>query len=368
MRSLFLASVSLALAATATAQSPNYFGVYSGCTNYTSRGTLGTNAGDNMMQVPSTHYAGIGHDATGAGTVLTGFRHVLQDQNSLVTEPYSFIIRADNAGQPDASAGGILLQTAPLQSPSGTGINAWIITATLTTPSTALPLCNTYYQGLNLAANAGWTTDGLSSHICTYYLLGTTQADNPAPNAPNLAWNIDGATMAITQPSARCIRYELMLDAAVLNMGGTDPTQIGNTSNCVSTLLNAAGNPRTFGAGGMWPENGGGRVDGIDYRVGDFPNQSGLFAVFLGVNIGCPGIPLGSIASGALYLNPGGAFVQVAGGSLDTTGAANGTVLPPGAAPAILVNRYLDFQAFTVGPTFALPGKLTNRASVQYLP
>jgi len=364
MRSLFLASLALTLAATATAQTPNYFGIYSGCTNYTSRGNLGSNAGDNLLAVPATHFAGIGHDATGTGTVLTGFRHVLQDQNASTVEPYSFIIRADMGGQPDCTTAGVLLQTTALNSPSGAGTLAWIITATLTTPSTALPLCNRYYYGLNFTAS-GWTADGLSSHIGTYYVLGTTQADNPAPNAPNVAWNCLAGSPS--QPaSARTIRYELAVSSSVLNLGNTDPTLIGNAANCVSTLLNASGNPRSFGAGGLYPENAGAsRNDGLDYRLFDAANPSGLYAVFLGVNLGCPGIPLGALANGALYLNPGGAFVQVAAGLLDTTGAANGTIIPPGTAPLVVINRPLDFQAFSA---LALPGNLSNRASTIYLP
>jgi hypothetical protein len=365
MRSLLIATLSLALAATTTAQ--NYFGIYSGCTNFTSRGALGTNGGDNLLEIKSSHFSGIGHDTAGVGTVLTGFRHVLQDQNASTVENYSFIIRRDSAGAPDCSAAGVILQTATLASPSGAGTLAWIITATLTTPSTLLPLCNTYYHGLNIPANAGWTADGLSSHIGTYYLLNGTQADNPAPNAPNIAWNC--LNSAPVQPTSnRTIRYELQVQAAVLNMGNTDPTLIGVTTNCVSTLLNAAGNPRSWGAGGMYPENGGGRNDGLDCRIFDIANQSGLFAVFLGVNLGCPGLPIGSIANGALYLNPAGPFVQVASGTLDTTGTGIATVLPPNTAPLTVVNRFLDFQAFTVGSSFALPGNLSNRASVQYLP
>lgn len=366
MRSLILASLSLTLAATATAQTPNYFDMWSGCTNYTSRGALGTNAGDNLLEVPASHFSGVGHDATGTGTVLTGFRHVLQDQNAATGESYSFVVRGDASGQPDCTAAGLLLQTAPLAAPTGVGTLAWIITATLATPSTALPLCNTYYHGLNLPANAGWTADGLSSHMSSYYVIGATQADNPAPNAHNLAWNcLAGAP---TQPtSSRVIRYELALNAAVLRLGNTDPTLIGNAANCVSTLLNSFGNPRSFGAGGLYPELGGGRNDGIDYRINDAANQSGFYVVFIGANIGCPGLPLGFLYNGGLHLNPT-ALTSVASGGLDTTGLAIGTILPPNSAPNSIVNRVLDFQAFTVGPALTLPGNLTNRHGIQYLP
>src|SRR5690606_28970100 len=148
------------------------------------------NAGDNLIQIPSTHFSGIGHDVSGSSTTLVGFQYVMQDQNASTQEQYSLIVRSDMSGQPDPTPAGVLLQTTPLTSPSGTGTLAWIVTVTLATPSTALPLCNTYYHGTNATAAPTWPADGLSWHICTYYPLNGTQADNPAPNAPNIAWNI----------------------------------------------------------------------------------------------------------------------------------------------------------------------------------
>src|SRR5690606_37225731 len=137
-----------------------------------------------------------------------------------------------------------------------------------------------------------------------------------------------------------------------LNMSNTDPTQIGNAANCASTLLNPQGNPRSWGVGGMWPEHGAGCNDGLDARSRDAANANGVFALFLGINLGCPGLPLGGLANGALYLKPGSAFVQVAAGELNPTGVGEVEVIPPGVAPPQLVNRIIDFQAFTVGPSF----------------
>jgi hypothetical protein len=134
----------------------------------------------------------------------------------------------------------------------------------------------------------------------------------------------------------------------------------------VSTIGN-----RSFGAGGMWPvcNPTSGRADGLDYRVRDSVHANGFAALFLGVDLGCPGLPLGSLANGALYLNPAAAFVQLTAGPLDAAGEGIGTILPPGSpACRAAVNRVLPFQAFTVGPSFTLPGNLTNRASVAYLP
>jgi hypothetical protein len=377
MRSLLLAA-SL-LASTASAQTFNVFEIHS-CTNFTSRGSVGTNPGDLLMKVPSSRFQGVGQDATGAGTTLLGFRYFLQDQNAATIETYSLIIRADNAGQPDATAAGVLLQTTSLSSPGGTGIVAWQVTVTLTTPSTVVPLCNTFYTGANVGPAPGWSaTDGISFHIGTQAILNGTAAGNPAPGAlaseVNLAWDIiNGTGGTPAQPGGvRVIRFAHLVppSSAVLNLGNTDPTLVGNTANCVSTLLNPAGHPRCTATGGMYPAGSVARSDGLDCRIRDLSNAGGVFVTFLGSSLGCPGLPLGSLANGALYLNPGGTFLQVASGTLAAgTGEGTAIMLPPGVAQPSWGSQgvTLEFQAFTVGPAFALPGNLTNLASVSYRP
>lgn len=353
----------LALGLHAHAQTPtNLFEIYSGCTNFTSRGSIGPNAGEYMLQVRSSHFAGIGHDVTGTSTRLIGFRYTSQDQNGVTPETYSMIVRADLAGTPDCTNAGLLFTTGSLTTPPSTtvGVVAWNITTTLATVSTALPLCNTYYQGGQFPAAPGWSagTDGQSLHI-TDYPLG----DNAAPTAPSLTWNcLAGAPV---QPNFQeTVRVDAIVEAAVLNMGNVDP---GLTTTCLISLAN-----RSFGAGGMFPQctgSVGPRNDGIDARVRDAANAGGVFALFLGTAGNCPGLSLGSLARGSLYLNPAGPFVQIAAGALDAGGVGIVTAIPPNtAACGRAVNRLVDFQAFTVGPAFTLPGNLTNRASVNYLP
>jgi hypothetical protein len=72
-----------------------------------------------------------------------------------------------------------------------------------------------------------------------------------------------------------------------------------------------------------------------------------------------------------LYLNPAAPFIQVATGTLAaTTGRGEAQIIPPGTLAGHMVNNQgiFDFQAFTIGPAFAFPGNLTNRASTFYLP
>lgn len=368
MRSLLLLAP-LALVASAAAQAApvNYFDLWSGCTNFTSRGAGGVNECDILQQVPSVNYAGIGHVAGGTGTTLNGFRYVMQDQNAATIENYSMIIRSDAAGAPDVTPTGVLLETAPIASPGGSGILAWQITLTLATASTVVPQCATFYHGAHVPANAGWTaTDALSYHICTYFVTnGVSRADNPATTyTGNLAWNVVRPANLVTQPGApRNIRFELAVPSAVATLGNVDPTLVSDTFWQVNCSANAN---RSWGAGGMYPMVGGSRNDGLDIRVRDLANAGGFAVVFLGVDLGiCPGIPLTGLANGSLYLNPG-ALTQIGVGALSPTGESIQTILPPGAANSTFANAVIDFQAFTLSPTLALPGSLSNRATVKY--
>ncbi len=364
MRSLLLLT-SLALASSAIAQD-NYFGIYS-CTNYTSRGSLGVAPGEILLQVPATHFAGVAGDPTGTGTILNSFRYITQDQNGSTQETYYMVIRADLAGAPDTSVAGLRLRAGPLMTPASTVLTpvAWQITATLTTPSTAVPSCATFYEGMEVAAAPLWTNDGQSNHICTYYIVGTTQGDNPAapPDVvPNVAWNINYTLAIANQPATpRSIRMEIGNAGAVLNMMNEDNT---TASTCVAAALF-----RSAGAGGMWPaSNGDGlgtRNDGLLGRLTDISAANGAYALFMS-NAGiCPGIPL-PFAAGALHLNPG-VLILVASGVLDAAGVGVAPIIPQGfVLHASMRAVPLPFQGATVnGTTFAI--KLTNMAASTFL-
>lgn len=366
MRSLLLLST-LALAPTAMAQ-VNFHDIYSGCTNYTSRGTLGAVAGEILIQRPGSHLAGVCQDATGAGTNLVSFRTVTQDQNGSTQETYYMVVRADAAGTPDITAPGLLLRAGPAMTPVSTVLTpvAWIITDTLTTPSTAMPLCGTTYQGMEVGPGVGWPADGQSNHICTYYLLGTTQADNPSPApdvVPNVAWNFNYTLGVANQPNQRAIRHEIGGTSSVLTIGNVDP--LAAAANCVSLQ-----GFRSWGVGGMWPSSNadglGTRDDGIDVRVEDLGNANGLYAVFLSDAFGCPGLPLGSLASGALYLNPG-VLLQVGVGLLDATGTGISTVIPPGVVlGSNMLGRVIPMQGISFNGSLA-NGHLSNMAGTSFL-
>lgn len=346
---------------TAFAHGQNHFEIWSGCTNFASRVPIGNAAGEMLIQVPASHFAGIAQDATGGGTEFGQFRCTTQDRDAATQETYYLGIRADSSGAPDV-VNPPLVRAGPFLTPVGTGVTAWTITTALATPGySVLPLCSTFYVFGELTAATA--ADGQLFHVSTY-LAGGTQGDNPAPNAPNLGWGImNNAPLPAATP--RTVRLGLLTPAPILNMGNVDPTAAA--SNCVSTLGGIS-----YGVGGMWPQAAGAagpRNDGLNARVRDAGNANGVAVVFLGASIGCPGLPLSGLASGALYLNPTGVFVQVGTAALDAAGLGVATIVPAGSlATQPLVNRIADFQAFTIGATFALPGKLSNRASVAFLP
>jgi hypothetical protein len=52
-------------ALSALASGQNHFEIWSGCTNFASRVPIGNVAGEMLIRVPASHFAGIAHDASG---------------------------------------------------------------------------------------------------------------------------------------------------------------------------------------------------------------------------------------------------------------------------------------------------------------
>lgn len=347
------------------AQTNNHFEINSGCSNYTDRGPLGINAGEMLVQVHKDYFAGVGHDAAGTGASIAGFRFVTQDERPATQETYFMVIRAATTAGAPVFPGPPLVRGGPLTTPVSTSITplAWQVTATFVTPAT-IPLCDTYFMGGELAAAPLWnnppgTDDGQSFHIATYYPLGGTQGDNPAPNATNLAWVADFVTQTASQPTyANCIEIGTLVPSPILNTGNVDPT------TTVACLVAQGG--ESFGAGGLWPACGiaGGRRDGLNVRVRDAASANGLFVLLLGARLGCPGVPLRGLGSGALYLNPA-ALATVGVGNLDAMGNGTIPVLPPNAPCPF--NRFTPLQAFTISSALTLPGAFSNLAVTRYL-
>lgn len=303
----------------------------------------------------------MGQDNSGTGTELDGIRTAVQDEDASTVETFRVVLRSDAAGQPDSSAAGLLLQTTPIALPPGMGQQAWLIDVTFSTPSTVLPICGPSYYGLALTPAPTWPADGMSVHAGSYYLLGGTQGDNPAPNAPNLTWSIPGGTGGTpAQPPPMCLHIGLLVPSSVQMLGNFDPT-LNSANNCITTQ-----GQRSFGAGGTWPRLGGGRNDGLDVLVRDGNASNGLFATAIGASILCPGLHVPGLG-GAFYLNPAGPFAILTSGPLDPTGQGTTTLLQPGTAPVAVLGATLYFQTVTIDPAFT-QARFSNLTAVSYLP
>ena len=70
---------------------------------------------------------------------------------------------------------------------------------------------------------------------------------------------------------------------------------------------------------------------------------------------------------GAVYLSLP-ALEYIAAGAIDAQGLGIVTLLQPGTpVPLAVLGRAIPFQAFTLGPSIAGPGRLTNVAATTYL-
>jgi hypothetical protein len=363
-RSLLLGC--LLTAAVAAQSSNNLFEIYSGCTNFTSRGTLATSAGEVLMQIPASHFSGVGQDASGDVAEFAGFRYLTQSQNAAVPSTYHLVLRSPHAsGAPDCSPAGLRYRHGPLSLPSGSGIVAWVVTSVPATPLPPIQTCQTLFMGAELAAAPNWTSAGQSLHISTYYSTGGTSGDNPRPNAPNLAWDcVAGAARQGNNPY--CIRFGLLTPACVLNTGNVDPTMI--PTGCL-----AMQDFTSWGAGGLFPLCQGAtgpRNDGIAVRVRDVAHANGIFVTLLSHGPGlCPGFACPPLIAGRIFSNLPPLSMVGPSGVLDASGEGRATVLTPGSQVRALCNllqrNMLNVQAFGMTPG-VLPASASNRAGVQF--
>ncbi len=290
------------LALTTTLHAQTLFEIHPGCTTHTSRGTLVANGGEILLQVPGSHFMGVGHVPNGLSCAANGMRFVMQDQDAASTDTYWTVVRGDLLGVPDCSSAGLLMQVGPFNPPSGTGVSAWIFTHTFASP-VAIPQCATFYPGVAVRPAPTWPADGLSLHIAMY-----STGSNASASASNLFWNCGPSGPA--QPATkRTINLGLLVDAAVLNMGGADA--LG--TRCI-------GASPDFGAGGNWPvcegTTGTMRNDALHARVRDAALPAGFCAVYAWPLTACASAYPWPVADGAWYLSPGYSGIWIGGGVL----------------------------------------------------
>jgi hypothetical protein len=312
MRTCLSLSVALAMAAgtlSAQATTTNVFGISPNSTDATSRsGVGGPSLGDVLIEVrgvswenplnangnTGADYIGVGDlgntpsvPATGNGR-CNGFQVVLQDQNAATVENFDFCIVQEaplpNIGNPAAPPIGnpngpeVILRTASLQSPPGTGTLAWIITATLTTPADLIPSGlvsatsgggnSSWYYGCGLSGNPAWSTDGLSIHMSSYYGLGApfpNAGDNPRDGVVSVqqARDVTNGTVVAKSATPRTKEIFILTEGTIFNHGAA-----------VAAAAQIGPDP-TFGAAGSYPDACGSAIS----RVASFPTYPGRAGV-----------------------------------------------------------------------------------------
>jgi len=288
LAALTVAAGSLSAQATST----NVFGISPNSTDATSRsGVTGPSTGDVLIEVRGGSFGNPANlnGATGADFVsvgdqgaaphgtqgdgrCSGFQVTIQDQDASTTEGFDFCIVTEdgaagalgNPASPPAPGNAVgpevLLRTTSLTTPPGTGVAAWILTATFSAPADVIPDGlteatagagnSTWYYGIGLSANALWTVDGASIHMSSFDGLGPpfpNAGDNPADGIVSIQQARDTTTGVVQgkSSSARTKEIFLLTEAPVLNPGAA-----------IDALAQVGPDP-CFGVAGNYPDSCG---------------------------------------------------------------------------------------------------------------
>lgn len=247
------------------ALSAQNFVLYEAPTAFTSRGNIGTGAGEVLQGFHSAYWRSMGEAVDTTKGKITSFRAVFQDQNLATAEKFKWVVRkgTDAAGPTTGTAGEIYASADMTWHPgTGTGVGAAFVTTTLTTP-VEVPSASFFAVGARLVPVA-WTSDGHSVHAAS-------QATNDSATlAIDMAWQILGtATSAINPSQKRTWRMGFGQAAAALQL-----------ANAVGTAT-----PK-YGSGGNFPNIG---TDGITARVTAGTAANGqVVALFLSGGFAAP--------------------------------------------------------------------------------
>jgi hypothetical protein len=306
-----------------------------------------------LLQIPASHFFGVGHILTGVSSQVRGLRYNLQSTVGTTVQTYGLVLRRDVAGRPDC--GTPILALSPLITPvGGGGAVSWRISTTFATPL-AVPQCDTLYAGIALPIMV--PPAGLFAHMALLRPFSTSPAaSNAGLAAADLQWDCV-AGVAMQHPAKNTLVVGLLVDSPVLNMGNVDSA----STNCIA--------PTTpdFGGGGLWPVCSLGRNDALHARVRDAIAPGAPFVVYMNPTRLCPSLLTWPLVSGAWYLSPGfGGFV-IGSGVLGTTGeGVVPTILTP---PVVALNCAIlsvpwYYQAVTLGAPF----RATNMTATLFGP
>ncbi|MCA8953100.1 MAG: hypothetical protein KDE27_26550 [Planctomycetes bacterium] len=284
---------------------------YHACISATSRGTVGSSAGEILTRIDGDEYAGWGLGAPGMRTISSVFL-IVQDQDAVATpevfDVYLYAEDGANPGFPDLATR-TTFATAVAGPPAPA---AGVISAVAKVVTPALPVAVPIQGGGDVFVAfafpaAAWPLDGLSAQLVLG--SGVAAADvpgraqqPPAPTGPNNSHGLSRVAGGLSYDSTRNWVIDIEHDTAAGCVLG-----ITNQPSCP-----ASHNPPPAGSGpapgtadfmsGVAPDVSGfhpGRVDDVTmdyYRTG-----SGAPLVFFLADVGTfgPEVPVASFTAGS---------------------------------------------------------------------
>ncbi len=325
----------LAFPGAAFAQSPlpNEFHLFDGAPEYAYRALGATQEGELLQEVRGGFFAGLRR--------AVGLRAVLQDQDARTSEKVWIVVRrAGPSGQPDLSAGGLLLQEGPFPySGQATGVRAWNIKFTF---SKALVLPEgTFFYGIRFAPGRS-STDYGSLQMSGDYPANPCGEHPRKGVLPGLAWKV--AYSGGKPSAASTLPYKLAWDMGLLL---SPPCIQAYAVDPKSPCLGKKGVP-DFGYAALWPDLTDLESYGYKARFGwrvresNLPGAGGF--VFLSGKLLAN--PLALPGFGKWYLDPADPwFVLVLPVTLDFHGDGRTAALdPPAPVRALLAGTSLHAQ------------------------
>ena len=294
MKKRFFFPAFFGLCALSFGQTPklNFFHVYDGTTEFTSRGSIDKNEGECLQMVSAKHFGCFG--------AIKSVTFVLQDEDASTQENFWVVFRkADSTGtKPDMTSSGVILMQGPYKPPKGSGRAAWQYTVPLSKPLKLLACCkgSNFFYGLRISANANWYNDGLSMWVSG--IQGNCAEHGFKVANPHHAWNIlyqNGQPNTVVECTGnRAWDIMLNMDKSVLQ-------PIGAIANdpCKNYWPSYVSNSAYLGQGyiGLWPDTTKKVYVGWRLREGNVKDPNKAFAfIILG-----PGV-----MSTPFYLFPAG--------------------------------------------------------------
>lgn len=306
---------------------------------------------------------GIGNTGSGGTGQLAcsmlQVQYVLQDQDATQQEQYQWgtVDRDAMSGAPDPATENLtgLINFPP--PPTGQTGAAYVITLTFQNPVT-IDCGGDFFHGIKVPANANWPqSDGLSIQYADE--TGGTFGDNPRMGSPGMSWAYGDMTTIPAQLN-EVPAYALGVSAPTLRFGAEDPNSARtNPTNALSQSTTVS-----FGSAGYYPDviGGGGRSDGIQFRLWDANNANGSGALVVSVGLSPMPIPFGGFGGDILFDLT--AFVVTPPVMLDANGIGTGTLAPPNSIPNI---TGMNLVGWGQGITFGSAGAaFTNASGVSF--